>query len=186
MADLQKMLEGTGTIVIKDGKLEGFKLMQEVASLLKMAGLSAGEGNATVFSIVSSDFSVAQGMITIQRLLMDSHDFQAAGKGTVGLDQTLHLRLNMNLSQSISQRIAAASPIAKVALSGGRLSLPLIITGTVQAPSYGLDTKMFAEKAQEQAKQKVRETVNDLLQGNTTPEDLRKQGKSLPKDLLGK
>ncbi len=186
MADLQKTLEGTGTIVIKDGKLEGFKLMQEVASLLKVAGLSAGEGNATVFSIVSSDFSVAQGMITIQRLLMDSHDFQAAGKGTVGLDQTLHLRLNMNLSQSISQRIAAASPIAKVALSGGRLSLPLIITGTVQAPSYGLDTKMFAEKAQEQAKQKVRDTVNDLLQGNTTPEDLRKQGKSLLKDLLGK
>ena len=92
----------------------------------------------------------------------------------------------MNLSQSISQRIAAASPIAKVALSGGRLSLPLIITGTVQAPSYGLDTKMFAEKAQEQAKQKVRDTVNDLLQGNTTPEDLRKQGKSLLKDLLGK
>jgi hypothetical protein len=45
---------------------------------------------------------------------------------------------------------------------------------------------MFAGKAQEQAKQKIRETVNDLLQGNTIPEDLRKQGKSLLKDLLGR
>ncbi|HET6674735.1 MAG TPA: AsmA family protein [Nitrospiraceae bacterium] len=186
MADLQKTLEGTGTIVIKDGKLEGFKLMQEVASLLKVVGLSAGEGNATAFSIVSSDFSVNQGIITIQRLLMDSHDFQATGKGTVGFDQTLHLRLNMNLSQSISQRIAAASPIAKVALSGGRLSLPLIITGTVQAPSYRLDTEMLAGKVQDQAKQKVRKALDDVLKGKTKPEDLRQEGKSLLKDLLGR
>ncbi|WP_447600075.1 AsmA family protein [Nitrospira sp. Nam80] len=185
-ADLTKTLEGAGTLAVKDGKLEGVNLMQEVASLLKVAGLSAEGVKATVFSTISSDFTVNQGFITVQRLLMDSHDFQATGKGTVGFDQTVSLRVNMNLSQSLSQRIAAASPIAKVALSGGRLSLPLIVTGTVQAPSYALDTKMFAGKAQEQAKQKVRETVNDLLQGNTTPEDLRKQGKSLLKDLLGR
>ncbi|MGE0277487.1 MAG: AsmA family protein [Nitrospiraceae bacterium] len=185
-ADLTKTLEGAGTVAVKDGKLEGLNLMQEVTSLLKVAGLSAEGVKATVFSTISSDLTVNQGLITVQRLLMDSHDFQATGKGTVGFDQTVFLRLNMNLSQSLSQRIAAASPIAKVALSGGRLSLPLLVTGTVQAPSYSLDTKMFAEKAQEQAKQKVRETVNDLLQGNRTPEDLRKQGKSLLKDLLGR
>jgi AsmA protein len=185
-ADLTKTLDGTGTIAVKDGKFEGLNLMREVASLLKVAGLSTEGVKATVFSTISSEFTVNQGLITVQRLLMDSHDFQATGKGTLGFDQSVHLRLNMNLSQSLSQRIAAASPIAKVALSGGRLSLPLIITGTVRTPSYGLDTKMFTGKVQDQARQKVKETLNDLLQGNSTPEDLRQQGKSLLKDVLGR
>lgn len=186
MPNLTRALEGTGTIVIKDGTLNGLNLMQEVAALLKVDGLSPDGMKATVFSTVNGDLAVRQGLVTVQRLLMESHDFQATGNGTVGLDQTVHLRLNLNLSQSLSQRIASVSPIAKVALSGGRLSLPLVITGTIQAPSYGLDTKRFAGKVQEQAKQKAKETVEDLLQGKTTPEDLRQQGKSLLKDLFGR
>lgn len=186
MPHLTKALEGTGTIAVKDGKIERLNLTQEVSLLLKVAGLSADEANATAFSIINSNFSVRQGLITVQRLFMESHDFQITGNGTIGFDHTLHLRLNMDLSQSLSRRIAIASPFTKMALSGGRLSLPVIITGTIQAPSYGLDTKLFAGKAQEQTRQKAKETVEDLLQGRTTPEDLRQQGKSLLKDLFGR
>ena len=186
MPDLTRALEGAGTVIIKNGKLDGLNLVQEVAALLKVAGLSPDGVKATLFSTVNGDFTVRQGLVTVQRLLMDSHDFQATGNGTIGLDQTVHLGLNLKLSQSLSQRVAAASPIARVALSGGRLSLPLIIAGTLQRPSYGLDSKMFAGNVQEQAKQKAKETVEDLLQGKATPDDLRQQGKSLLKDLFGK
>ena len=92
----------------------------------------------------------------------------------------------MNLSQTLSQKIAAGSPIARVALNGGRLSLPLLITGSTQAPSYGLDTKMFAGKIQEQAKEKVKGAIGDLLKGSAQPEDLKQQGKDLLKGLLGR
>ena len=104
----------------------------------------------------------------------------------IGLDQSLNLKLNLNLSQALSQKIAAGSPIARVALSGGRLSLPLLITGSAQAPSYGLDTKMFAGKAQEQVKEKVKDAIGDLFKGSTKPEDLKQQGKDLLKGLLGR
>jgi AsmA protein len=183
--DLTRTLEGAGTIVIKNGKLDGLNLRREVAALFKIAGLSPDGVNGTVFSTVNGDFTVKQGFVTVQPLFVDSHDFQATANGTVGLDQTVRLRLNLNLSQSLSQRIAASSPIAKAALSGGRLSLPVIIAGTLQAPSYGLDSKMFAAKVQEQAKQKTKEMVEDLL-GKTTPDDLRQQGKTLLKDLFGR
>lgn len=182
--DIRKTLEGTGTVIIKNGAVQGLNVMQEIAGLLKVAGLSPDDMKATLFSTIDGDFLVKQGLVNVQRLIAESHDFQATGNGTIGFDQTLQLRLNLNLSPSLSRRIAAASPIARAALYNERLSVPLVISGTIHSPSYGLDTKMFAGKVQEQAKQKAKEAVQDLLEGKTSPEDLRQQGKSLLKDLF--
>ena len=134
MPDLTKSLEGTSHVAVKDGKIEGVNLLQEAISILKVAGISLDNAKATVFSTIETDLAIKQGIINVQHLLMDSHDFQATGGGTIGFDQTLNLTMNLNLSQDLSQKIAGASPVAKLAMKEGRLSLPLIITGTVQAP----------------------------------------------------
>ncbi len=117
---------------------------------------------------------------------MDSHDFQATGGGTVGFDQKLNLIVNLNLSQDVSQKILTASPVVKIAMKEGRLSLPLAITGTAQAPSYGVDVKGLTGKVQEQVKKKVEEAVGGLLKGTTKPEDLKKEGEELLKGLFGR
>ena len=184
--DLVKALAGTGRMAVKEGKIEGINLLQEAATLLKVVGLSLDNVHATAFSTIESEFAIKQGLIAVQRLLMDSHDFQATGAGTIGLDQSLNMKLNMNLSQALSQKISAGSPIARVAMSGGRLSLPLLITGNTQAPTYGLDTKMFAGKVQEQVKEKVKGAIGNILKGSAKPEDLKQQGKDLLKDLFGR
>lgn len=184
--DLVKALEGSGHVAVKEGRLEGINLLQEAATLLKVAGVTLDNVKATAFSTIESDVVVKQGLINVQRLLMDSHDFQATGGGIVGFDQSLNLKLNLSLSQALSQKISSGSPIAKVAMSGGRLTLPLLITGSAQAPSYGLDTRMFAGKVQEQVKEKVKGAVDDLLKGKAKPDDLKQQGKDLLKGLLGR
>ncbi|MCE3225159.1 MAG: hypothetical protein K0S58_3339 [Nitrospira sp.] len=184
--DLEKALAGTGRMAVKDGKIEGINLLQEAATLLKVVGVSLDKVNATAFSTIESEFAIKQGLVVVQRLLMDSHDFQTIGGGTIGLDRSLNMKLNLNLSQALSQKIAAGSPIARVALRGGRLSLPLLITGSTQAPSYGLDTKMFAGKVQEQVKERVKGEIGNLLKGDAKPEDLKQQGKDLLKGLLGR
>jgi AsmA protein len=173
-------------MAVKDGKIEGINLLQEAATLLKVVGVSLDKVNATAFSTIESEFAIKQGLVVVQRLLMDSHDFQTIGGGTIGLDRSLNMKLNLNLSQALSQKIAAGSPIARVALRGGRLSLPLLITGSTQAPSYGLDTKMFAGKVQEQVKERVKGEIGNLLKGDAKPEDLKQQGKDLLKGLLGR
>lgn len=185
MPDLTKALEGTSHVAVKDGKIEGVNLLQEAVSILKIAGISLDNANATAFSTIETDLAIKQGIITVQHLLMDSHDFQATGRGTIGFDQTLNLTMNLNLSQDLSQKIAGASPVAKLAMQEGRLTLPLIITGTVHAPSYGLDSKTLTGKVQEQVKEKVREAIGDLLKGSTKPDDLKLQGQELLKGLLG-
>ena len=183
-SDLTKSLEGTGHILVNDGKIEGMNLLHEAISILKAAGISIDDAKATVFSKIETDLAVKQGTIYLQRLLMDSHDFQATGGGTIGFDQTLNLTINLNLSEDLSLKIARSSPAAMFAMKENRMSLPLMITGTAQAPSYGLDMKSLTGKAQEQVQKKVGEAVEGLLRGTTKPEDLKQQGRDLLKGLL--
>jgi len=183
-ADLTTALEGPGHVEVKDGKLEGVNLTGEALALLKVAGVSLDQAKATAFSTLETDFMIKQGIVIVQRLFADSHDFQATGNGTVGFDQTLNLAVNLNLTQALSQKLAGSSSVAKVALKDGRLRLPLIITGTVQNPSYALDAKAFTGKLQEHVQEKAKGAIEGLLQGTTTPSDLKKEGEDLLKGLL--
>jgi len=186
MPDLTKALAGPGHVEVKDGKIEGINLMQEAVTLLKVAGVSIDDAKATAFSTIETDVMIQQGIVNVQKLLMDSHDFQATGKGTVGFDQLLNLGVNLNLSQALSQKVASSSPIAKLAMKDGRLSLPLQITGTAQNPSYGLNMKGLTGKAQEQVQEKLKGAVKGLLDGTTKPTDLQKEGQDLLKGLFGR
>jgi AsmA protein len=186
MPDLTKALEGPGHVEVRDGRIEGVNLTGEALALLKVAGVQVDQVKATAFSTLETDFMIKQGIVSLQKLLADSHDFQATGNGTVGFDHTLNLAVNLNLSQGMSQKIAGSSPVAKVAMKDGRLRLPLVIKGTLQNPSYRLDSKALTGKLQEQVQEKTRETVEGLLQGTTKPSDLKKEGEELLKGLLGR
>lgn len=87
-------------------------------------------------------------------------------------------------SVSLKPAAAQSSPVAKFAMKGERLSLPLVITGTTQAPSYRVDMKGLSGRVQEQAQKQVEEAVGGLLKGTTKPEDLKQQGRDLLKGLL--
>jgi AsmA protein len=184
MPDLTKALEGPGHVRITNGKIEGIDLMEEAMMVMKPAGLSPDRPKVTLFSTIESDVTIKQGLVTVQKFLMDSRDLQATGRGTVGFDQALDLAMDLNLSQALSQRLAGSSPVAKLVMKDGRLKLPLLMTGTVQNPSYALDAKALTGKVQEQVQEKARETIKGLLEGTTTPKDLQEQGKDLLKGLL--
>ncbi len=185
MPELTQALEGTGHMTIKDGKLEGINLIQEALTLLKVAGITQDHVKATAFSTIEGDVAIKQGVINLQRLLMDSHDFQATALGTIRFDQTLNVKANLNLPEGLSNQIAGKSPVAKLAMTGGRITVPLIITGTAQAPAYSLDAKAVGAKVQEQVTEKAKEAVGELLQGKK-PRDVLKEGEQTLKQLFGR
>jgi AsmA protein len=184
MQELTDALQGTGHLVVKDGKIEGVNLLREAFALLKAIGIKEDLANATVFSTIESNLAIKRGIITVERLLMDSHDFQATATGTVGFDKVLNLKVNLNLTEAISQSIAGSSPMAKMARTGGRISVPMVITGTAQAPSYALDTKAVGSKAQEQIKEQVKERAGELLKGKGGAGAIEK-GQDTLKKLFG-
>ncbi len=183
MPDLTKHLKGTGRISARDGRIEQIGLLAEALTILKVAGVQLDHPKTTVFSTIQTDMAVEEGTLQLRNLLMDSHDFQATGGGTVGFDQTLNLLVNLNLSQDLSGKVAGASTVTRVAMKDGRLRLPLTITGTTQAPSYGIDLKALTGRVQEQAKKKAEDTVKGLLKGTVKPEDLKQQGRDFLKEL---
>lgn len=181
MSDL-KALEATGHIGVSQGKIEGVNLIQEVVARLNVPGLTLDNLKATVFSTAETDLAVKDGIVNIQRLLMESHDFQATGGGIVGFDQSLNLKLALNLSPSLSQKIAGALPATRLAFVGGRLNVPVTITGTTQAPSYGVDLHVLTSRAQGQLKG----VIGDLLGGSPKSQDLKQKGQDFLKGLLGR
>ena len=61
-----------------------------------------------------------------------------------------------------------------------------MITGTAQAPSYGLDMKSLTGRVQEQVQKKAKEVIDGLSKGTTKPEDVIREGQDLLKGLLGR
>lgn len=82
---MTKALQGTGHMAVKNGKIQGVNILQEVVSALKVAGISIDDPKATVFSTIETDLAIKQGVLRLQNLLMDSHDFQATGAARSGL-----------------------------------------------------------------------------------------------------
>ena len=183
--ELTWALEGIGHLSIKDGNLDGINLVQEALNLLKVFRIAQDNVKATAFSTIEGDVAIKEGVITLQRLLMDSHDFQATALGTIGFDQTLNLKASLNLSEALSNQIASKTPAAKLVFTGGRIAVPLVITGTAQAPSYSLDTKTIGRKLQEQVKEQVKEKIGEILKSKSGEEALQK-GQEALKQLLGR
>ena len=156
---LTRALKGTGHLVLKDGRIEGINLMQEATTLLQASGFSQDMMKFTIFSIIDSEMEIKQGRIHVRQFRMESPGFQTIATGTVGFDTTLNLRASLNLSEELSKKIAGTSSAVKVALTEGRMRVPLVITGTTQAPSFGLDT----EALKGQVKAKALEATGGLI-----------------------
>ncbi len=180
LPELTRALEGTGHLLVKDGKVEGINLLKEAATLLKAMGITQDLGETTVFSVLESNFKVQQGVVRVDRLIARSPDFDATGTGEIGFDKTLKLNVSLLLSEALSKAIAGSSPIAKALMSHGRLSVPLVITGSTQAPRYALDTKVLGTKLQ----QEIKEKIGDVLKGQQG-EDLIRRGEEALKKFFG-
>jgi AsmA protein len=179
LPEFTAQLEGTGRLFIKDGKLEGINLLKEATALLNAIGITKDLGNETVFSVIESDLIFRHGVVLIKHLIGNSPDFDVAGNGTIGFDKTLNAHLYVTLSEALTQSIVGSSPVAKAMMTRGRLAVPMVITGTTQAPQYALDTRALGRKVQEQ----VTEILGEVLKGQSG-EDILRQGEKTLKKLL--
>ncbi len=182
MPELTRALEGSGRLVIHDGRLEGVNLLKEAKGLLKVVGITPDQANATIFSLIEANARVKRGVLTVERAWMDSRDLQVTAAGTIGFDQTLNLRANVSLSEALSRSLGGPVPVGRLVLTKGRLSVPLVVTGTVQAPSVALDAQAVETKVEKQ----VTEAMGGLLKGGgQTSEQFLKKGSESLKKLFG-
>jgi AsmA protein len=179
LPEFTAQLEGAGRLIIKDGKLEGINLLKEATALLNAIGITKDFGNETIFSVIESDLIIRHGVVVIKHLIGNSPDFDVAGSGTIAFDKTLNAHLYVILSEALTKSIVGSSPVGKALIARGRLSVPMVISGTIQAPQYALDTMALGRKVQEQ----VTEILGEVLK-DQSGEDILRQGEKTLKKLL--
>lgn len=155
---IMRSLSGKGRVDVGKGVISGFDLD-------RLMGRSGGEGGTTVFNSLSASFTMDQGVLWNNDLLMALDNFRADGSGRVGIG-------NRDIDYLFT-------PVALRANSGNGIAVPVKIVGPWSNPSIKPDlTKVIeavaegkAKELEDEAKQKVLDKVGDELNTTITDSD---------------
>ncbi|GJL59545.1 MAG: hypothetical protein NPIRA03_24020 [Nitrospirales bacterium] len=175
-------MTGPIRLIIRDGQLVGFDVMQGIEDALQLPDLLEKSTGATKFSLIDTNIELEDRGLVIRQLTVEAPDFSMTGAGSLAFDESLHLQGNLAVSQMIGDRIIQRFPMAKVAWHQGRLVLPFTVLGTVQKPLLQLDTQSFGR----QVKSNVERRIEKVLQGDEQElQQLLQDGADVLKQLFG-
>lgn len=155
---IMRSLSGKGNIDVGKGVIAGIDLD-------RLMGRGAGSGGTTVFNSLTASFTMKNGDLSNDDLLMKLDNFRADGKGRVGLG-----------ARDIDYLF---TPVALRANSGQGISVPVRIKGPWSNPTIKPDLTKVIEAAAEgkvkeledDAKNKVLKKVGDELDTTITDSD---------------
>lgn len=136
---IMRGLSGSGTLSLTRGQVLGL----DIAGMLRRMDASyVGAGQKTVFDALTGSFTISDGVLRNDDLLLASSDVTARGAGEVDLG-----------ARSLSYRIKATA-LAGADGSGG-LTAPLLISGTWANPKFALDLQAIADEKLSEQKAKL-------------------------------
>jgi uncharacterized protein involved in outer membrane biogenesis len=159
-AEFSRTASGEGTVSVSGGRIRGFDLGAEAAGL---AGLSAFVPalpvRDTPFSNLSAAFRIGDGKIRTDSLRIDSDRFGLEGSAAFGFDKTVDFVGSVRLPASLSGRVRGAAG-RFLAGPGGRIEIPLVVSGALTSPAMAIDSGALAKGAASQA---IRGVLERLL-----------------------
>jgi uncharacterized protein involved in outer membrane biogenesis len=129
-----------GVLTIRNGTWPKLKPDPTLIQLLKLAKLGSASVDLTRFSLISAQWRLASGVITVARLHIVGHSAIVDGSGTVDLTRGDSLDLQGVLRMA-AHRNALSNLLAAMAgghFDRGRIDVPFVVKGTLQKPSFGL------------------------------------------------
>ncbi len=178
----QSNMTGPVQLIIRDGQLVGFDVMQGIEDALQLPDLMEESTGATKFSLIDAKVELEDKGLVIRQLAVEAPDFSMTGMGSLAFDESLNLHGNLAVSRTIGDRIIQRFPMAKVAWHQGKLVLPFTVRGTVQKPLLQLDTQSFGH----QVKTNVERRIEKVIQGDEQElQQLLQDGADILKQLFG-
>ena len=156
-AELISHLNGNGTFSLSNGVIKGVNvdyLLAQAKSLInKTAAPAATSDNTTPFGQLTGTFTVAQGVVSNNDLLVNNPNFTVNGQGKADLNQ---LTLDYKLTISSSQ------------LQGYKI--PINVRGVLSSPSVTLDTQSILIQILNQEKNQLVSKAIPQLLANASPQ----------------
>jgi AsmA protein len=85
-------------------------------------------------------------------------------KGTLGLDGSLNLAMDTRLNPELAARLDQRGKVTRYLHDAdGWSQVPLLVTGTLKAPRFGLDPKGIQDQAGKMLQQELQRGVDKLL-----------------------
>ncbi|MBI3805545.1 MAG: AsmA family protein [Nitrospirae bacterium] len=158
---LAKTLTGEGEWEVGAGEIKNFNLVKESLSVLRTLDVvQLPLESKTSFSSAKGAFRVDAGRVELENLLMNSPLFQLVGKGEIAVDGAYQLLGNMVLAESMTKQIRKTPAGSLLPAQGGRLAVPIEITGTPQR----VHLAVREEALKEATAKKLRKQLSDKLE----------------------
>ena len=173
---LQQNINAKGDFKILDGELYGINLSQEIRVLkakIKGKTLAADKlVKKTDFASLIGDFTVKDGIANNQKLLMSSPVIRLDGSGTAN---TITKAINYRLG--VTPLSKAGEETDFIDLNG--ITIPLLIKGTFDKPSFNLDTEAALKEKISAGKEALKEKAKEAILGNKSSDELKEEAKDL-------
>ncbi len=148
--DIQKALSGDGIIMISEGKIAENALIEGLTRVLGVKDLKSID-----FDSFEGGFKIDGGRIKLDSGL-DGKNIKMRPSGTIGLDGSLDMNLNLSLAPGFSSRLSQDSVAARLlADEQGWTRLPVALGGSFLSPQFKLDSAQIQEQIQQKATQEV-------------------------------
>ena len=135
---LDRTMRGRTAVTMTNGVLREFPLLATINRTLRLTGQ---EGNDTRFEKLSATLAIASGQATTDDLVLEAGHVRVAAAGRIGVDRSIDLRGSAIVAADhVAGAVASVREIARLRNSRGEIEVPLTISGTLDAPSFRLDT----------------------------------------------
>lgn len=136
---IMRSLEGSGNFALRRGAIVGL----DIGGMLRRLDTSyVGDGQKTIFDGLTGTYTINEGELRNDDLLLQSSDLTARGAGDVGIGR-----------RDLTYRISATA-LADETGSGG-LTAPLLIQGPWAKPRFSLDLQALADRRLAEEKVKL-------------------------------
>ncbi len=162
--DIISSLSGKGEIKLSDGTIRGVNIAQIVSSAKAMVTGVDTSSEKTNFSELGGTYTIAQGIVKNDDLMMKAPLLRLKGTGTVDLPNRY---VNYRLTPSV---------VATMQGQGGKdkagLDIPVMVEGNFEKLKFTPDLASVAQDALKNPK-KIKDTVKTIKDAVKKPEDIK-------------
>lgn len=145
-ATLLRTARGTITAVVGDGTLPHLDMVRRVVLAFGKPSGAPAEGAGTAFQTLGGTFALAGAGLTSDSLALKSRDADMQGHGSLRLDTgAVDVRADVVLSPELTAQ--SGTDLRRYAQENGRVIVPAVVTGTLEAPSVSIDVAAATRRA---------------------------------------
>jgi uncharacterized protein involved in outer membrane biogenesis len=145
-ASLLRTARGTVSATIADGTLPHLDLVRRIVLAFGKPSGGPPEGAGTAFKSLGGNFALANATLTSDNLTLTSRDLDAGGRGSFNLE-TGHVDARADVVLSRELTAQSGTDLRRYAQENGRVIVPAVVTGRLDAPSVSIDVAAAARRA---------------------------------------